>query len=103
MVGRLGRMVKMQRFTFTVTVEGRDLQAGAVVDALFDAGCDDALVGSSKWVQYLDFDREADSLEEAVQSAVADVESVEDLSVTGIAGANSLTWAKNAARTERTP
>ncbi|MXZ84623.1 MAG: hypothetical protein F4Z02_03070 [Acidimicrobiia bacterium] len=81
----------MQRFTFTLTVEGRDLQAGEVVDALFDAGCDDALVGSSEGVQFLDFDREAGSLGEAVLSAVADVESVEDLSVTGIAGANSLT------------
>ena len=76
----------MQRFTFTLTVEGRDLQAGAVVDALFDAGCADALVGSSEWVQYLDFDREAGSLGEAVRSAVADAESVEDLAVTRLSG-----------------
>lgn len=76
----------MQRFTFTLTVEGRDLQAGEVVDALFDAGCDDALVGSSEGDQFLDFDREAGSLGEAVLSAVADVESVEDLTVNRVSG-----------------
>lgn len=76
----------MQRFTFTLLAEGRDLQAGEVVDALFDAGCDDALVGSSEGVQFLDFDREAGSFGEAVLSAVADVESVEDLAVTRLSG-----------------
>lgn len=76
----------MQRFTFTLTVEGRDFQAGEVVDALFDAGCDDAMVGSSEGAQFLDFDREAGSLGEAVLSAVADVESVEDLLVTKLSG-----------------
>ena len=76
----------MQRFTFTLSVEGRDLQAGEVVDALFDAGCEDALVGSSEGVQFLDFDREAGSLGEAVLSAVADVESVEDLAVKRLSG-----------------
>lgn len=76
----------MQRFTFTVTVEGRDLQTGKVVDALFDAGCDDALVGSSEGVQFLDFAREAGSFGEAVLSAVADVESVEGLTVARLSG-----------------
>lgn len=76
----------MQRFTFTLTVEGRDLQAGEVIDALFDAGCDDALVGSSEGVQFLDCDREAGSLGEAVLSAVSDVEPVEDLTVIRLCG-----------------
>ena len=93
----------MQRFTFTVAVEGRDLQAGEVVDALFDAGCDDALVGSFEGAQFLGFDREAGSIEEAMLSAVADVESVEGLTVTKVAGAGSITSAEMAARAERTP
>lgn len=76
----------MKRFTFTLTVEGRDIQTSAVVDDLFDVGCDDALVGSSEGVQFLDFDRKAGSLGEAVLSAVADVESVQNLSVTGLSG-----------------
>lgn len=71
----------MQRFRFTLVVEGRDLQTDRVVDALFEAGCDDALVGRSEGVQFLDFDREAGSVDEAVRSAVADVESVEGLMV----------------------
>lgn len=93
----------VRTFTFTLTVEGCDLRAGEVVDALFDAGCDEALVGSSEGVQFLDFDREAGSLGEAVQSAVADVESVEALSVTRIAGAGVITSAEVAARTARAP
>lgn len=72
----------MQRFMFTLVVEGCDLKTDEVVDALFEAGCDDALVGSSEGVQFLDFDREAGSVDEAVRSAVADVESVEGLMVT---------------------
>ena len=76
----------MRTFTFTLVVEGRDIQTSAVVDALFDAGCGDALVGSSEGVQFLDFDREAGSLGEAVLSAVADVESVEDLEVIRLSG-----------------
>ncbi|MYB09540.1 MAG: hypothetical protein F4Y28_06135 [Acidimicrobiia bacterium] len=93
----------MQRFTFTLTVQGRDLQAGEDVDALFDAGCDDALVGSFEGAQFLDFDREAGSIEEAMLSAVADVESVEGLTVTKVAGAGSTTSAEMATRAERTP
>lgn len=72
----------MRRFTFTLFVEGRDLQMDEVADALFEAGCDDALGGSSEGFQFLDFDREAGSADEAVRSAVADVESVEGLKVT---------------------
>ena len=72
----------MQRFTFTLVVEGRDLKTDEVVDALFEKGCNDALVGTSEGVQFLDFDREAGSADEAVRSAVADVESVEGLKVT---------------------
>lgn len=71
----------MRRFKFTLVVEGCDLKTDEAVDALFEAGCDDALVGSSKGVQFLDFDRDAESVDEAVRSAVADVESVEGLMV----------------------
>ena len=78
----------MQAFTFTLMVEGPDLQTDELVDALYEAGCDDALVGRSDGVQFLDFDREADSVGEAVLSAVADVESVEGLSVSRIADAD---------------
>ena len=92
----------MPTFAFTLIVEGSDIQDVEVVDALFDAGCDDALAGSSDGVQFLDFDREADTLGEAVLSAVGDVESVKELSVTRIADAGLITMAEIAARTGRT-
>lgn len=59
---------------FTLIVDGADLQDEAVVNRLFESGCDDALIGSTDGVQFIDFDREADSLDEAVLSAVADIE-----------------------------
>jgi len=45
-----------------------------VEDGLFDAGCDDALLGIRDGVPYLDFVRKATSLMEAVLSAIRDVE-----------------------------
>lgn len=92
----------MSVFSFTLIVDGPDLQDAEVVDALYEAGCDDALVGASEGVQFLDFDREAQSAGEAVRSAVADVESVGGLSVTRIADAGLVSMADIAARTGRT-
>lgn len=53
----------MPTFTFTLIAEGSDLQSDEFVDAVYEAGCDDALVGQANGVQYVDFDREADTLE----------------------------------------
>ncbi len=61
---------------FTLIVEGPDLQAERVIDALFQAGCDDATVGRTDGVQYIEFDREAKSFSKAVFSAVQDIEKV---------------------------
>ena len=66
---------------FTLIVDGVDLRHESLVDSLLDAGCDDALVGSTDGVQFIDFDREAASLDEAVRSAVADVEQVPGVQV----------------------
>ncbi len=59
---------------FTLIVEGPDLQDGSYADALFDAGCDDATIGRVAGVQFLDFDREAESLADAVFEAVEAIE-----------------------------
>ena len=67
---------------FTLIVDGSDLQTEPLIDALFEAGCDDATVGRTDGVQYIDFDREAESLGEAINSAVRDVEQVEGVRVT---------------------
>ena len=72
---------------FTLIVDGPDLQDDAFIDALFEAGCDDAMVGRTGGIQYLDFDREAATRAEAVRSAVTDVECVDSVHVTRIATA----------------
>ncbi len=44
------------------------------MDALYEAGCDDATFGVSDGVTHAAFDREAPSLDAAVLSAISDVE-----------------------------
>lgn len=44
-------------------------------DALYQAGCDDGTVVTREGVTYIAFDREAESLEEAIRSASANVRS----------------------------
>ena len=87
---------------FTLIVEGPDLQADGRIDELSEAGCDDALVGRTDGVQYLDFDRDATSLREAILSAVSDVERVVDVEVVRIADAGVVSMADIASRTGRT-
>lgn len=65
----------MSSHEFTLIVEGPDLQDESHVDALFEAGFDDATVGKVGSIQYLDFDRAADSFADAVFSATEKLES----------------------------
>ena len=87
---------------FTLIVDGTDLQDESVIDRLFEAGCDDALVGSTDGVQFIDFDRDAASLDVAVLSAVSDVEQVRGVQVIRLAGAGLVSIADIAARVGRT-
>ncbi len=89
-------------FQFTLLVDGPDIQGEDYLDALFEAGCDDALVGSTDGVQYLDFDREADSLSNAIMSAISDVETITGVEVVRIADAGLISMAEIAERTGRT-
>lgn len=59
---------------FTLIVEGADLQAEEHIDALFAAGCDDATAGRIGTTQYMDFDREAETLADAVFGATEAIE-----------------------------
>ncbi len=60
---------------FTLVL-GEELElTDAVADALFEAGCDDGTPGTINGIFVVDFHREADSLEEAILSAIADVRS----------------------------
>ena len=87
---------------FTLIVDGPDVQNDALIDALFIAGCDDGLVGRAEGIQYIDFDREAAHLEEAILSAVADVEKVPGVTVARIADAGLVSMADIAVRIGRT-
>ena len=92
----------MPTFHFTLIVDGPDLQDQRLIDQLFEAGCDDATVGSSDGVQYVDFDREAGALEDAILSAVDDLEEVEGVQVVRIADAGLASLADIAAHVGRT-
>lgn len=63
-----------------ITDDSVDLLDDAVFDALYEAGCDDALVGHHR----LDFAREADTLSDALASAKADAESVPGVRVLSV-------------------
>ena len=86
----------------TLIVDGPVLQDGAIIDRLFEAGCDDAATGRSDGIQYVDFDREAASLDEAVLSAIRDVEHIDGVSVVRAADAGIVSMTDIASRIGRT-
>ncbi len=89
-------------WTFTLVLDGVSELTDAVTDALYQAGCDDALVGSRDGVAFLDFDREADSFQDAVLSAIASVESSSiGVRVIRIEPDELVTMAEIARRTQR--
>lgn len=89
----------MPVWRFSLIIEGRDLDDDEILDALFAAGCDDALFGGSNGVQCADFHREAEHLEDAVLSAVAAVESIDRVEVVGLVEQDLVSLAQIAERT----
>ena len=66
----------MDTYSFILLIRGADVLAEEHADALFEAGCGDALFGERGGrLQYADFDREADSFAHAVGSAIHAIES----------------------------
>jgi hypothetical protein len=63
----------MPTHDFTLIIAGKSEFTDAEADALYEAGCDDGLLVSRCGVAFIDFGREAGSLSEAIDSAVADV------------------------------
>jgi hypothetical protein len=64
----------MKTYGFAVVLAaGTDITED-LADALFDAGCDDGTPGQRCGVPVITFSREADCLESAIRSAVADVQ-----------------------------
>lgn len=63
-------------YQFTLVLDGVDDTTPNLEDALFEAGCDDALINYKNGTVYLDFDRESQNLEKAIISAIKAVESI---------------------------
>ncbi len=70
----------MTNHHFVLVTEGADLLEWKVLDALFEAGCGDATVGHNT----LEFDRAASTRDEALCTALRDVESVPDVRVLSV-------------------
>jgi hypothetical protein len=62
------------RYSFTIRVSGLSTDADHYENALYEAGCDDALIAVIDDTIFVDFDREATSFEEAVRSATLNIE-----------------------------
>ncbi len=69
----------MHEYEFSLIFRG-DLD-DEVVEALFEAGCDDATLGQVDGVGYAEFIREAPSFGEAIRSAIEQMESVPGVTV----------------------
>jgi hypothetical protein len=64
----------MKTYEFSVVLAGLSTIGDDLADALFEAGCDDGTPVSSSGVAWIGFSREAESLETAIRSAIADVQ-----------------------------
>jgi hypothetical protein len=64
---------KMPTFDFQLVLNDVVAVNEEIADALYDAGCDDGTPFSSQGVAAVGFSRDADSLEEAIRSAIADI------------------------------
>lgn len=61
-----------------------DEQLFELSDLLYEAGCDDGTVAVMNGTLYVSFDRESDSYEDAVISALNDVEKIDSLRVVSV-------------------
>lgn len=61
-------------YEFEIILADHDVMTVEMGDALVAAGCDDSTTGSSGGLAIVAFDREAPTLEEAIRTAIADVQ-----------------------------
>lgn len=62
---------KYYRFIFVL--EDIDITDDAIVDKIYESGCNDASIESREQIVYLDFDRESETVQAAVSSAMENV------------------------------
>jgi hypothetical protein len=97
---RDGKLSK--NYSFTLVLEGPNPLSPENLDALYEAGCDDALFGQRGPISYADFDRQGNSLAEVVDSAISAVESaVPSLKVIRVEPEELVSMAEIAKRTGR--
>lgn len=89
---------KARDYNFTLVLSGVTKDTDGLEDALFEAGCDDALINFRNGTVYLDFDREARDIEEAIFSAIKQVESVPNIIVVNVAPDDYVTESEVAKR-----
>ena len=63
----------MNKYEFSLILKGSAELTEEIADELFEAGCDDGTPGTCNGVFSIDFHREADSLEAAINSAIKNV------------------------------
>ena len=86
-------------YQFTLVLKNVDANTPDLEDSLYEAGCDDALICYRNGAVYLEFDREAASLEDAVISAINNVKSAPiDMDIASIAPENLVTESEIAKR-----
>lgn len=74
------RQDPVKEYELTLVIAG-NLDDSKILDALYEAGCDDATFGTVDGVGYGDFQRQGSSISEALRSAIEQVESVPPLHV----------------------
>jgi hypothetical protein len=66
--------IGMKTYEFDVILKDTPEPTDQSADALFEAGCDDGTLASRDGTTWIHFDRESSSLEEAIRSAVTQVQ-----------------------------
>lgn len=64
----------MNLYHFSILIRDANPQIEALEDRLFEAGCDDALICFNNRTVYLEFDREAENAQIAIESAMLDIQ-----------------------------
>ncbi|MGH2890399.1 MAG: hypothetical protein ACRDNJ_12310 [Solirubrobacteraceae bacterium] len=92
-------MTSSKTYSFTLFLAGVDVLGDENLDALYEAGCDDAVFGERDGAQYAAFDRDATSFRQALRSAIANLTAaVSGLEVVRIAPEDLVTLAAIADR-----
>jgi len=63
----------MKKYEFSLILKGSWELTEEIADELYEAGCDDGTPGTCNGVFSIDFHREGDSLEAAINSAIKNV------------------------------